>query len=129
MAPGCRSPTRRHGHYASPGKHTYRRIAERIATLTVDLFDITGDGIVFDASRQGNYRLILVPDGNAAKPAWYDFDARWGQYEKLDYFYHVGGVYPYEFKEVESGPQHSGGCQPNSLQNNFEVMAPVTEIV
>lgn len=101
-----------HAHYPAANDHLYylRPLSVNIAvgTVAVDLYDTTADGgITFDTSQANNHRLIILNnDTTISKPLWYDFDRRWGQYEKLSYPYQipVAGVTLKTYTEVGSGP-------------------------
>jgi hypothetical protein len=103
-----------HAHYETAGMHFYLRpwsVDFKIGTAAVDLYDLTDDGgISFDTSDPNKYAIFAsdFPEHNVTRPAWAQFTARWGQYEKLMYPYDltVSGqhLYTYTFKEVECGP-------------------------
>ena len=94
-----------HAHYPSAGIHYYRRVWHKdfwLGTGNVDLEDWTDDGAVFDTSLPGHYQIVYtnVADWGLTPPAWYTFDARWGQYEKLRFNYrHI-----YTYEEIGGGP-------------------------
>ena len=94
-----------HAHYPSAGIQYYRRVWHKsfwIGTGNVDLEDWTDAGPVFDTSLAGHYQIVYanVAAWGLVSPAWYTFDARWGQYEKLLFNYrHI-----YTYKEIGGGP-------------------------
>jgi hypothetical protein len=95
-----------HAHYPSAGVQYYRRAAYKdfgIGSVAVDLEDWTGNGPAFDTSEPGHYRIIStnIQSWRLAPPAWYEYPAPWGQYEKLKFSY---GLF-YTYKEVGGGPR------------------------
>ena len=104
-----------HAHYESAGQHNYKRVAHKdygVGHLDVDLFDLAADqGSQFDASVDGNFDIVFsaYEEHHITPPAWWNYDARWGQYTKeLDTVtvkIPIYGDYSYTYKSVESGPE------------------------
>ena len=114
-----------HAHYESAGQHNYKRVAHKdygVGHLDVDLFDLTTDqGPQFDASIDGNFDIVFsaYDEHHITPPAWWNFDARWGQYTKeldtVNVPIPIYGDYSYTYKSVESGPKGPAGHVPSGL--------------
>ncbi|WP_338525216.1 Vps62-related protein [Pseudomonas batumici] len=114
-----------HAHYESAGTHNYKRIAHKdyfVGHLDVDLFDMAADqGRQFDVSAAGHADIVFsdYPEHGVTPPAWWSFDARWGQYTKefddVKVAIPVYGDYSYPYKSVESGPKGPVGHVPSGL--------------
>jgi hypothetical protein len=96
-----------HAHYPTVGYHDYQRVAEDdygFGTFSVDLYDLTGVGSLFQPFVPGKYKVVssgVFPV--CQQPDWLGFSGRWGQYEKLISVFDID-VYAYEYKEVGAGP-------------------------
>jgi hypothetical protein len=102
-----------HAHYASAGEHPFDRVVAQTTgpvTLTVDLIDLTGDGVTFAAYRPGNYTIVRsgLPGVKATGARdWLDYDGPWGAYEKLSYTGSIsilGTTQTFTFAGVGNGP-------------------------
>ena len=113
-----------HANYESPGFHYYKRpwsMDFGLGTAAVDLYDMTADnGDQIDTSQPARHVLVQAQADltalSAVCPVWFDYDGRWGQYERLSYSYTIGmgGDLSYTYTQTEVGAGPVGPAQHDS---------------
>jgi predicted outer membrane repeat protein len=99
-----------HAHYPTAQTNYYHRVKSIyywFGTFSVDLYDLTGNGLTLRTYLPDKYSIASYDACSVSVPDWLGFTARWGQYEKLRTIFRFDyGVdtYEYAYEEVGKGP-------------------------